>query len=91
MTKSTFAVAAISYGMASETAMKKHHGGIADYRATEGKTVTVPYKGEVKETVAQIAGGVRSAMTYIGAENLKEITKRTSFIMVNAQRNTVYG
>jgi GMP reductase len=81
----------VFYGMASETAMKKHHGGIADYRATEGKTVTVPYKGEVKETVAQIAGGVRSAMTYIGAENLKEITKRTSFIMVNAQRNTVYG
>ena len=79
------------YGMSSETAMTKHHGGVADYRAAEGKTVTVPYKGEVKETLSQIAGGLRSAMTYIGAEHLKEIPKRTTFIMVNAQRNTTFG
>jgi GMP reductase len=45
----------------------------------------------VKATMAQIAGGLRSAMTYIGAENLKEVAKRTTFIIVNAQRNTVYG
>lgn len=32
------------YGMASETAMKKHHGNVAEYRASEGKTVTVPYR-----------------------------------------------
>jgi GMP reductase len=81
----------VFYGMSSETAMAKHHGGVADYRAAEGKTVTVPFRGEVKETMSQIAGGLRSAMTYIGAENLKEITKRTTFIMVNSQRNTVYG
>ncbi|NOJ48099.1 GMP reductase [Bradyrhizobium archetypum] len=81
----------VFYGMSSETAMTKHHGGVADYRAAEGKTVKVPFKGEVKETMGQIAGGLRSAMTYIGAENLKEITKRTTFIMVNSQRNTVYG
>lgn len=81
----------IFYGMSSETAMMKHHGGVADYRAAEGKTVQVPYKGEVRETLSQIAGGLRSAMTYIGAESLKEVTKRTTFIMVNAQRNTVFG
>lgn len=81
----------VFYGMSSETAMDKHHGGVADYRAAEGKTVTVPFKGEVKETINTISGGIRSAMTYIGAEHLKEITKRTTFIMVNAQRNTVYG
>jgi GMP reductase len=80
----------IFYGMSSETAMQKHHGGVAQYRAAEGKTVKVPFKGEVKETISQIAGGLRSAMTYIGAENLKEVAKRTTFIIVNAQRNTVY-
>jgi GMP reductase len=80
----------VFYGMSSETAMRKHHGGVAEYRAAEGKTVTVPYKGEVKATIGQIAGGLRSAMTYIGAENLKEVAKRTTFIIVNAQRNTVY-
>jgi GMP reductase len=81
----------IFYGMSSETAMNKHHGGVADYRAAEGKTVTIPYKGEVKDTLNEISGGLRSAMTYIGAEHLKEITKRTTFILVSAQRNTVYG
>jgi GMP reductase len=78
------------YGMSSETAMNKYHGGVADYRASEGKTVQVPYRGQVKQTISEITGGLRSAMTYIGAEGLKEISKRTTFILVNAQRNTVY-
>jgi GMP reductase len=81
----------IFYGMSSETAMRKHHGGVAEYRAAEGKSVIVPHKGKVRVTVNQIAGGLRSAMTYIGAENLKEITKRTTLVIVSAQRNTAYG
>ncbi|WP_420131181.1 GMP reductase [Rhodopseudomonas sp.] len=80
----------VFYGMSSATAMNKYHGGVADYRAAEGKTVEVPYRGEVRATVETIAGGLRSAMTYMGAERLKEIPKRTTFILVNAQRNTVF-
>jgi GMP reductase len=78
------------YGMSSETAMRKYHGGVADYRAAEGKTVEVPYRGEVKNTIQEIIGGVRSMMTYIGATRLKEIPKRTTFVVVGAQRNTVF-
>ncbi|MGP9814229.1 GMP reductase [Rhodopseudomonas sp. NSM] len=78
------------YGMSSETAMNKYHGGVADYRAAEGKTVAVPYRGEVRATLETITGGLRSAMTYMGAENLKEVPKRTTFILVGAQRNTVF-
>jgi GMP reductase len=37
-----------------------------------------------------IAGGLRSMMTYIGATKLKEVPKRTTFVMVGAQRNTVF-
>jgi GMP reductase len=78
------------YGMSSETAMKKYYGGVADYRASEGKTVEVPYRGDVKSTLQEIIGGVRSSMTYIGARHLKEVPKRTTFVVVGAQRNTVY-
>jgi GMP reductase len=78
------------YGMSSEVAMKKYYGGVADYRASEGKTVEVPYRGEVKATVQEIIGGVRSSMTYIGARHLKEVPKRTTFVVVGAQRNTVF-
>jgi GMP reductase len=83
------AVAMEFYGMSSETAMKKYHGGVAEYRAPEGNTVEVPYRGEVKGTIQEIIGGLRSMMTYIGATRLKEIPKRTTFVLAGAQRKTV--
>ena len=84
-------VAMTFYGMSSDTAMNKYSGGVAKYRASEGKTVVVPYRGPVEGTMQEIMGGVRSAMTYIGAVRLKEMSKRTTFIMVGAQLNTVFG
>jgi GMP reductase len=59
------------YGMSSQTAMDKHSGGVAEYRASEGKTVKVAYKGKVAETVKDILGGVRSTCTYVGASQLR--------------------
>lgn len=79
------------YGMSSETAMDKHVGGVADYRASEGKTVEVPYRGNVDTTLQDILGGVRSTCTYVGAQRLKELTKRTTFIRVEEQENRIYN
>ena len=78
------------YGMSSETAMKKHVGGVANYRASEGKTVKVPFRGKVEDTIQDILGGLRSTCTYVGAAKLKELTKRTTFIRVAEQENRVY-
>ncbi|MBL0448213.1 GMP reductase [Aeromonas caviae] len=79
------------YGMSSASAMDKHAGGVAEYRASEGKTVLLPYRGPVENTVRDILGGVRSTCTYVGASQLKELTKRTTFIRVREQENNVYG
>lgn len=79
------------YGMSSQTAMDKHAGGVAEYRASEGKTVKVAYKGAVGDTVKDILGGVRSTCTYVGASELKELSKRTTFIRVAEQHNEVFG
>ena len=79
------------YGMSSKAAMDKHSGGVAEYRASEGKEVLVPYRGRVENTVREILGGLRSACTYTGSRNLKELPKRTTFIIVGQQLNTVYG
>lgn len=79
------------YGMSSTTAMDKHSGGVAHYRASEGKTVEVPYRGPIDETVRDILGGVRSACTYVGAASLKELTKRTTFIRVQEQENRIFA
>ena len=78
------------YGMSSDTAMNKYHGGVANYRSSEGKTVKVLYKGEVQDTINNILGGVRSTCTYIGADRVKDITKCTTFVRVNRQVNTFY-
>ncbi|MFR9720830.1 GMP reductase [Aeromonas diversa] len=79
------------YGMSSSSAMDRHSGGVAEYRASEGKTVLLPYRGPVEHTVRDILGGVRSTCTYVGAAQLKELTKRTTFIRVREQENNVYG
>ncbi|MEF9996834.1 MAG: IMP dehydrogenase, partial [Burkholderiaceae bacterium] len=79
------------YGMSSKAAMDKYSGGVADYRAAEGKEVLLPYRGDVGSTVQEILGGVRSACTYVGAHRLKELSKRTTFIRVTQQLNEVFG
>lgn len=79
------------YGMSSQSAMDKHSGGVAQYRAAEGKTVLLPYRGDVNNTISDILGGVRSTCTYVGAAKLKELTKRTTFIRVQEQENNVFG
>lgn len=79
------------YGMSSRAAMEKYAGGVAEYRAAEGKEVLVEYRGPVANTLQDILGGVRSACTYVGAHKLKELTKRTTFVRVTQQLNEVFG
>jgi GMP reductase len=78
------------YGMSSDTAMNKHHGGVAEYRSSEGRTVQVPYRGPIKDTILDILGGLRSSCTYVGAPSLKQLSKCTTFIRVNKQFNDVF-
>jgi GMP reductase len=79
------------YGMSSRLAMDRYAGGVAKYRAAEGKEVLVPYRGPVSGTAEEILGGVRSACTYVGARRLREFSKRTTFIRVTQQSNEVFG
>jgi GMP reductase len=78
------------YGMSSDTAMNKHNGGVAEYRSSEGRTVEVPYRGPVKNTILDLLGGLRSTCTYVGAKELKHLSKCTTFVQVNKQFNNVF-
>lgn len=78
------------YGMSSDTANTKHFGGLKDYRSSEGRTVKIPYKGAIKDTVQDILGGIRSACTYAGARKLKDLSKCTTFVRVNNQYNKIF-
>ena len=78
------------YGMSSAAAMEKHSGGVATYRAAEGKRVFVEPTGPVDGVMQQILGGVRSACTYVGAARLKDLPKCTTFVRVNRQLNNIF-
>ena len=78
------------YGSSSEEANIKHYGGLNDYRTSEGKTVQIPYRGDLKNTIQNILGGVRSSCTYVGAPTLKQLSKCTTFIRVARQYNDTF-
>lgn len=78
------------YGMSSHAANDKHFGGLKEYRASEGREVLIPFKGNIEDTVQDLLGGLRSACTYVGASQLKELSKRTTFIRVTNTHNRVY-
>lgn len=78
------------YGMSSKAANDKHFEGLKEYRASEGRDVLVPYRGELKNTLQDILGGLRSTCTYAGAARLKHLSKCTTFVLVDNQYNKVY-
>jgi IMP dehydrogenase/GMP reductase len=80
-----------AYGMSSKEAMNKYNGGLKEYRASEGKSVDIPYRGSINNTITEILGGIRSACTYTGSKNIKELPKRATFIQVSQQINEVFG
>tara|TARA_B100001094_G_scaffold105383_1_gene101585 strand:+ start:24404 stop:25576 length:1173 start_codon:yes stop_codon:yes gene_type:complete len=78
------------YGMSSDAANTKHFGGLKDYRASEGREVLVPYRGNVENTIQTILGGIRSTCTYAGAKRLKHLSKCATFVRTNSQFNRTY-
>ena len=79
------------YGSSSEEANEKHYGGLANYRSSEGKKVTILMKNSLDVTIRDILGGVRSSCTYVGAPSLKQLSKCTTFVRVNSQYNDTFG
>ncbi len=78
------------YGMSSKSANDKHFDGLKDYRSSEGRTVLVPYRGAVENTVQDILGGVRSTCTYAGAVRLKHLMRCTTFVRCTQTHNGVF-
>jgi GMP reductase len=78
------------YGMSSTYAMKNNYAANnnSDYRSSEGRELKVAYKGQLKNTIENYLGGLRSACTYTNSANLEELALNTKFIIVNNQYNS---
>ncbi len=76
-------------GMGSIGAMRQgssdRYFQVKDGAATlvpEGVEGRVPFKGPLAETVAQVLGGIRSGMGYVGAASLKELREKAEFLKI---------
>ncbi|MBI4440596.1 IMP dehydrogenase [Candidatus Woesearchaeota archaeon] len=50
----------------------------------EGVEAMVPYRGKVAEVIHQLIGGLRSGMSYCGAQTLEEMQEKAQFIKMSA-------
>ena len=76
------------FGSSSNKALETFYGKKDTHRASEGREVLMPYKGDINIFLQDLFGALRSTGTYIGARRLREFSKRTTFIRVNKQLTT---
>lgn len=53
-----------------------------DYVA-EGVEAMVPYKGSVTDIIKQLTGGIRSGLSYCGADNIQQMQENAEFIKMS--------
>jgi IMP dehydrogenase len=75
-------------GMASKEAQDDFMGQMNDWKTAEGVETKVLAKGPVVNVVNDIMGGIRSGMTYCGANNLKQIRERAEWVEVTSAGKT---
>ena len=75
------------YGLGSTTMYNRTKPTEQEYRPNEGRDLLIPCKGSITSVIQQIQGGLRSVCTYVGAEHIDQLHKRTVFVRVNNQIN----
>jgi IMP dehydrogenase len=66
-------------GMASREAQLEWRGKVS---VTEGETTLVPYKGELKNTLTDLLEGIKSGLSYSGAQTARELRAKSRFVQV---------
>ncbi|MBK7963548.1 MAG: guanosine monophosphate reductase [Bdellovibrionales bacterium] len=72
-------------GMASKSAQVSWRGGVSEGMAPEGESTMVGVKGHVRDVILEIAGGIRSGMSYINANSVSEIKDKAKFMEMSFQ------
>lgn len=75
-------MASFDAAMNRQSAEKGYQIELDEY-VPEGIETVIPYKGHVSEIVAQLMGGVRSGMSYLGAHNIPEMRENAEFMRMS--------
>lgn len=71
-------------GMASKAAQVSWRGDLPKGMAPEGEATAVPVKGTVGDVLDELAGGLRSGMSYANATSLVELQTNARFLQMSA-------
>lgn len=78
----------VFYGMSSSTAQEIHSAeGLKTYRASEGRTSEIPYRGSIHPIIQDYCGGLRSCCSYVGASSVKHLAKKATLVRVSSRLN----
>jgi len=72
-------IAAMKQGSSDRYMQVKDQGAVIVPEGVEGR---VPFKGPISETMAQLIGGLRSGMGYVGAESLADLRGKAEFMRI---------
>lgn len=68
-------------GMASHDAQKEGRGFVS---GVEGVSTTVPYRGSVNNIINDFRGGISSALSYSGEENLTDFYYNSKYVQITS-------
>ena len=69
-------------GMASREVAEDHLGGLTDWKTAEGVSTKVPFREDEDQIIADIVGGLRSGMTYAGANTIRELQRKLNYQII---------
>ncbi len=76
-------MASVGASMKRGTEEAEEEAALLEYVA-EGIEAFVPYRGTSHEILAQLAGGIRSGLSYCGAKTLAELRQNASFVRLTS-------
>lgn len=75
-------------GMASQEAQEDFIGQMHEWKTAEGVAVEVPYNDNQDKIIADIIGGLRSGLTYAGANTIVELQRKLNYVVVTPAGRT---
>jgi len=68
--------------MASREAQEDFIGQMHEWKTAEGVSTEVGYSDQQDAIIADIVGGLRSGLTYAGADTVSELQRKLNYIIV---------
>ena len=69
-------------GMASREAQEDFLGQMHEWKTAEGVSTDVPFRDDQDAILADIIGGLRSGLTYAGADSISELQRKLNYVLI---------